>query len=254
MSDDTSGAGERVISVTRQRRNDARLRPLHQDIQDVLVELGLQPGDPVPSEATLVELLGVSRGSLREALKSLQALEIIETRHGTGMFVGRLSLSALVDGLVFHSKLGDRRNRLSTVIDLADVREILETQLIRRVAERATSADLVHFDSLLHAIQSVSGGVEQMDEADHAFHAGLYSNLGNEFVLSLLEAFWRVLRIVRPALLDNSGDRDENNRKHAAIVEALHSGDADEAESAMRKHFSGTRKWIESAGVTSASE
>ena len=247
MSKDMSTSTERSASAVLQRRSDARQRPLHEDIQDVLIELGLQPGDPVPSEITLIGMLGVSRGSLREALKSLQALEIIETRHGTGMFVARLSLSALVDGLVFHSKLADEHDGLETVTDLADVRELLETQLIRRVAKQASVDDLARFDKLLGAIKKATGGVAGLDEADRAFHAGLYANLGNGFVLNLLEAFWRVLRVVRPVLLDNSGDRKENLQKHVAIVDALRAGDADAAQTAMREHFSGTRAWIESA-------
>lgn len=247
MSKEKSNSPERPASAILQRRSDPRLRPLHEDIQDVLIELGLQTGDPIPSETTLIGMLGVSRGSLREALKSLQALEIIETRHGTGMFVARLSLSALVDGLVFHSKIADEHDGLETVTDLADVRELLETQLIRRVAHQASAEDLNRFDELLGAIKNATGGVEELDEADRAFHAGLYANLGNGFVLNLLEAFWRVLRVVRPVLLDNSGDRSENLHKHVAIVSALHAGNADAAEKAMREHFSGTRAWIESA-------
>lgn len=82
-----------------------RREALHQTVQDrikrFIIERGYRPGDPLPAEAELARALGVSRPSLREAIKALQILGVVETRHGAGTFVGRFSFSPMVDGLIF---------------------------------------------------------------------------------------------------------------------------------------------------------
>jgi DNA-binding FadR family transcriptional regulator len=216
---------------------------LRDEIKELLLERGLQPGDPVPSEVALMETLHVSRGSLREALKSLQALEIIETRHGSGMFVGRLSMSAMADGLMFHSRLGEGVDDRSTVADLADLREILESQLIRRVADSATVEQLALLDVLVERF-ALSVDQDEIDEIDHEFHRELYAGLGNMLVLRMLEAFWRVLSTVRPSLSEAATTQPMVAEKHRRIVDALRAGDADAAEKAMVEHFDGTRDWL----------
>src|SRR5690554_3018227 len=89
------------LSTTPARRSDARarLRALTNDITTLILERGLLPGDPLPTEQELMAELGVGRNSLREAIKVLQALGIIDTRHGFGMFVAEENLNALHDSL-----------------------------------------------------------------------------------------------------------------------------------------------------------
>src|SRR5699024_6014984 len=70
-------------------------------IQDLILAEGLAPGYPMPTEGALCEQLGISRSSVREAMRTLASLDIVEVRHGHGTFVGQLSLSPLVDGLRF---------------------------------------------------------------------------------------------------------------------------------------------------------
>jgi DNA-binding FadR family transcriptional regulator len=216
---------------------------LRDEIKELLLDRGLQPGDPVPSEAALMKTLNVSRGSLREALKSLQALEIIETRHGSGMFVGQLSMAAMADGLMFHSRLGEGVDDRSTAADLADVREILESQLIRRVADSVTPEQLAILDGLVERFEVVADQTE-LDVVDHEFHRELYVGLGNMLVLRMLEAFWRVLSTVRPSLSAGTTPQEAIAEKHRRIVAALRAGDPDAAEAAVVEHFIGTHDWI----------
>lgn len=230
--------------MSERTRNGGGARELREDIKQLLLDRGLRPGDAVPSEASLIEILGVSRGSLREALKSLQALEIIETRHGSGMFVGHLSLTAMADGLAFHSQLGDGQDDLSTAADLADIRGILEIQLIRRIAESITDEEIGRLDEILDRMAEVAARGDDIDDIDREFHAELYVRLGNFLVLQLLDVFWRALSAVRPSLPDPFSRPGEAVEKHRAIVDSLRERDADAAEAAMRVHFAGTRGWI----------
>lgn len=222
-------------------------RDLQGDIKQILLDRGLQPGDPMPTEAVLIDLLGVSRGSLREALKSLQAVGIIETRHGSGSYVGRLSFAAMADGLAFHSRLARQSPEISTIADLADLREILETVLIRRVASQSThdlTDDLgATVDGMDHAVRN-SKPSQEFDELDLQFHTRLYAELGNALLLQLLEAFWAALSSVRSSLPAPFDEPIDAVRKHRAIIDALAANDPDAAEAAMKDHFARTRAWI----------
>ena len=82
----------------------ARLRALQSDILELILERDLVPGDPLPTENELTAALGVGRNTLRESLKALQALGVIEIRHGFGMFVAPSNFEALTDGLTFRVK------------------------------------------------------------------------------------------------------------------------------------------------------
>lgn len=237
--------------MTETDRYRVTARDLQADIKEILLDRGLQPGDPVPTEAVLIEVLGVSRGSLREALKSLQAVGIIETRHGSGSVVGQPSFAAMADGLAFHSRLGEVSDSLSTAADLVDIREILETVLIRRVALAADDRLADDLGATVDRMaESVRGGdhSREFDQLDLEFHTRLYSELGNVLVLRLLEAFWGALRGVRGSLPDPFDEPADAVRKHRAIADAVRAGDADAAEAAMRAHFATTRAWIVSGG------
>jgi DNA-binding FadR family transcriptional regulator len=222
-------------------------RDLTQEIKQILLDAGLRPGEPMPTESSLIDLLGVSRGSLREALKSLQALGIIETRHGSGSFVGHLSLSAMVDNLAFHSQLLGSQDDFSTAADLTDIREILETTLIRRVAISVNEGVLEELEGMVDQMaQAVAGGksIDDVDGLDRSFHRLLYADLGNALVLQLLDAFWKALASVRgslPAPFEKPGDAV---KKHRAIVDSLRNGNPEAAERAMKDHFASTRRWI----------
>lgn len=217
---------------------------LREDIQQHILALGLQPGDPLPPESSLIETLGVSRGSLREGLKSLQALGIIETRHGSGTFVSHFSFEALADGLLFHTQLNGA-DSLSTIAELADIREILETQLVRRVAGALSPQQDANLDRILDDMDArASGGGDELDDLDREFHTELYAGLDRRLVMQLLEAFWRALAAARPLLPAAFMSGQEAVAKHRRIVTAVRSGDADAAAEAMRAHFEATRAWV----------
>lgn len=215
---------------------------LRDEIKQLLLDLKLRPGDAIPSETALIEMLGVSRGSLREALKSLQALGILESHHGSGTFVSSLSFETLADGMIFHTKLGGADD-LTTVAELADIREILETSLIRRVATTIKPDHLDRLDGFIAGMQE-AGNHTEFDVVDRQFHSALYSELDRRLVNQLLEAFWRALSAARTHLPQAFMSTEEAVAKHRAIVDALRAGDPDAAGHAMQDHFASTRDWV----------
>ena len=79
---------------------------LQDKIKSLIIKQNLKSGDLMPTENELIEQLGVSRSSLREAIKSLEALHILDIRHGVGTFVSESSLVPMIRGLSFHTQLG----------------------------------------------------------------------------------------------------------------------------------------------------
>ncbi|MDU1122776.1 MAG: GntR family transcriptional regulator, partial [Dermabacter sp.] len=97
-------------------------------IKDYILEHHLHPGDPLPTEAVLQEILGVSRSSVREALRTLQSLDIVSIQHGRGMSVGGLSFSPMIEAVLFRARL-NAKDDLSTLREVVEVRMALDLSL-----------------------------------------------------------------------------------------------------------------------------
>jgi DNA-binding FadR family transcriptional regulator len=201
----------------------------------------LAPGAAMPTEPQLMELLGASRNSVREAVRALQALGIVEIRHGFGTFVGRASLDVLSPSLEFRIRSGGQGG-VRALHDLVEVRELLETGLIARVAGSTTATRLSALDALVTAMRNDL-------EADRAFHSLLYETCGNELVLQLIDLFWQVYHQVEPLLGAPEDHTDDIVTHHRRIVEALRAGDPVAAQEAMRRHFRDVKERIARAAA-----
>lgn len=220
----------------------SRAAEVQEAVKEIILKRGLSAGDPLPTESELMAELGIGRNSVREALKVLEAVGIVDIRHGFGMFVGSMSLNGLVDELAFHSRmtLPEERNHLGHLIE---IREVLESGLVVRLIDQAVdAADLV---DALDAIEDMEAearvGAAISPETDRRFHDVLYRPLANPLVGQLLGAFWEVYHQLR----DDLGTPDESPadvaRKHRDIYVAVLAGDRVAAAAAMRAHFDGVR-------------
>ncbi|SDM74138.1 FadR/GntR family transcriptional regulator [Nonomuraea jiangxiensis] len=202
---------------------------LQERIIALIHERGLAPGSPMPTEVQLMDLLGASRNSVREAVRALQALGIVEIRHGHGTFVGHASLDVLTPSLAFRVRSGPGGG-IRALEDLVEVRELLETGLIGQVAQSTSAPRLAALDALVN-------GMDRDREADRAFHALLYELCGNELVLQLIGLFWDVYHEVEPTLGPPEERSAEIVVNHRRIVAALRARDAEAAREAMQLHF-----------------
>jgi DNA-binding FadR family transcriptional regulator len=208
------------------RRNGAILQ---QRIVALIHDRQLTPGAAMPTEPMLMDLLGASRNSVREAIQALQALGIVEIRHGHGTFVGSASLDVLSPSLAFRVR-SQTPSGIGALHDLVEVRELIEVGLIGQVAGTLSEARLAALDALVARMATDLA-------ADRAFHALLYESCGNDLVLQLIALFWNVYHEVE-ASLDPPEDRVADVvANHQRIVDALRGGDAAEAREAMRAHF-----------------
>ncbi|MGI5238306.1 FadR/GntR family transcriptional regulator [Dactylosporangium sp. CA-139066] len=207
-------------------------------VQDRIVELihdrELPPGAPMPTEPQLMDALGASRNSVREAIRALQALGIVEIRHGHGTFVGRASIDVLTPSLTFRVRTD---GGIRALRDLVEVRELLETGLIGSVVGTVSDARFAALDALVNGIAHDAG-------ADRAFHALLYEGCGNELVLQLIAVFWDVYHEVGDRLPPPDHQAAQTVANHRRIVDALRARDPEAAREAMRRHFGEVKERI----------
>ncbi|NEB04371.1 FadR/GntR family transcriptional regulator [Streptomyces sp. SID13726] len=209
-------------------------------VVQLILDRGLSAGAPLPTETELMQVLGVSRNSVREALKALQALDIVEIRHGYGTYVGQASLTPLVDGLTFRTLVARSDDDTRALRELLQVREVLEEGLVRRVAAGIGEAELDRLDAVVGRMAAAGTAGEPFPELDREFHELLYASLDNALVPQLLSAFWTVFRRVGGARGWTEDPSPEITvQRHRDIVGALRERDVEGAARAMSVHFRG---------------
>ena len=216
-------------------------RGLQAEIQQVvkryIIDHRFRPGDPLPGEGELARQLGISRPSLREAMKVLQTIGAIETRHGSGTYVGELSLDALADGLGFQVRLAAQHadSTPAELLDLMDLREGIETHLIRRVAGRHTARHVARMRELNATIATVSERSEEYRDLDAELHMLFYEPLGSRVKSEFVHVFWKVSNYALSASASTCETSVASD--HAAIIDALADADRDAAVAAISRHL-----------------
>ncbi|GAA3523833.1 FadR/GntR family transcriptional regulator [Amycolatopsis ultiminotia] len=208
-------------------------------IIDLIVERRLPPGAPMPTELSLAEAIGVSRNSIREAVKALQALGIVEIRHGYGTFVGSAGSEALQTWLLFRTRTRGTTDA-GRLRDLLEVREMLETELTRRVARDHRPELIGRLEACVARMRRKGPDVAV---ADREFHDLICAEAGFDLARELTGLFWDVYRAAEtelggPAAASVAGTA----KRHQAIVDALVRRDEDAAEAAVHRHFDEVRK------------
>ncbi len=224
------------MDVVRRRRTTAA-EDAQQAIQDYLLEHRLRPGDPVPTEAELCERLGVSRSSVREAIRTLSALDIVDVRHGTGTFVGDLSLEPLVAGLTFRGVLspGPDHGGLREVVE---IRTALDLGIAEPVVAALSGTTNRELHDLVDQMVALSAGGDSFAEQDRTFHRALLAVLPNLLLGQMVEALWEVHTRVLPRLgVPTPRDIAETAAAHGQMLEAAERGDVSGYRDAVRAHY-----------------
>lgn len=201
-------------------------------IRVLMLDGTFPPGEPLPSERHLAERFGVSRGSIRDALRTLETIGLLETRHGQGTFPHELSVDRLVAPLAsvmaYRSDLQD---------ELLDVRRMFEPAVARAAALRATDEDLADLQRLLDAQrQKLKTGQSAIVE-DTAFHAILARSTRNRVVMSIMATLNDLLVESRTHSLEQKGRPARSIDGHEAVVAALRRKDPEGASQAMYNHI-----------------
>lgn len=209
-------------------------------IRSMIISGELAPGDRLPPEAQLSERLGLSRNSLREAVKALALIRVLDVRQGDGTFVTSLAPSTLVDALSFIIDL----HQDGSIVDLLGVRRILEAEATHMAALRLTSEEIDQLSALAESVNEQSS-VEDLVAADMEFHRTINSACGNDYLAATLEGISGATtraRIWRGVTESNALER--TLEEHRAIVDAIRERRPDLARSWATVHVSGVEMWV----------
>jgi DNA-binding FadR family transcriptional regulator len=226
--------------ITEPLRTETIYRAAQERIKQYIVAHDLKPGDAIPTETTLARDLGISRNSLREALKALATSGVVETRHGLGTYVGQASLAPLIDGMAF-SLVQNIGRDTRTLREMLQLREILELELVRRVTGVHTADQLARLESCVSRMEADAMCGIMDPHVDRTFHDALYEPLANHVVTLILHAFWDVQEGVASQLPEGPPIAPTNARWHRDILDAVRRGNTAAAAVAMRAQFTGVR-------------
>lgn len=212
-------------------------------IKDMILAGELKPGDRLPPEKELSEALGLSRSSLREAVKALEIIHVLDVRRGDGTYVTSLKPEVLLGAMSFMADI----HQDASVLELFAVRRILEPAAAAMACGRVTPADVARLRSLLAEV-AAGTSVDDLVAHDLIFHRSVCELAGNAYLTSLLDTLsGSTLRARVWRGLTEEGSVERTLTEHRGIVDALESGDAELVSSRVTVHVSGVAAWLQRA-------
>jgi GntR family transcriptional repressor for pyruvate dehydrogenase complex len=215
-------------------------------IKEMIIIGLLAPGSRLPREEDLALQLGLSRSSLREAVRALTAMRILVSRQGDGTYVSSLEPQLLLEALSFVSDVSHGDG----AAQLLQVRRLLEPPATGLAAQLITDQDLVALRAIL-ARSVAADSIETFIEWDVAFHRTIVEAVGNPVLSMLLDTLstrTQRVRIVRGTHLATA--LEAVHREHETILRALENRDAQLAASAAMLHVSAVEQWLQAAAST----
>jgi DNA-binding FadR family transcriptional regulator len=211
-------------------------------VKRYILDHGLSAGDPLPSETQLAQELGVGRGSVREAIKALQSLGIVEVRRGNGLFVRPYTFDPILETLSYGMRFDT-----TTLAELAQIRVLLERAAIEDAVRQMGAADLGRLEGLMDVWEQRVQTEGPVSDIDEQFHRVLYGTLNNQTLMKLLEVFWIAFENLDNPVIQDARPAEHDFENHRAILDAVKARDADLARQLMMRHFSNLQERIRRA-------
>lgn len=225
---------------------------LHVSVQESLRayidDNSLQAGAPLPPEGDLALQLGVSRNSVREGIKALESVGVLESRRGVGVFVKAFSFEPLLENLAYG--LGGALKQIEEVIV---IRRTLEVGLIDKTLEAIGPDDIRELREVLEKMRIHAERNEAFVEEDKLFHTLLFRCQKNETLVRLIEVFWMAFYKASNFVNLENTDPMQTWRDHKAIVDAVEAGNLEDARGHLDRHYEGIARVIEYNKISSAS-
>ena len=207
-----------------------------EQFKDLLKSGEIKPGDELPPERDLAELLGVSRPPLREALKVLQVMGFIEIRPRSKIIVKSLTKESLEDPLSLLIE-----DDLDKVFELLDIRQAMEGWAAYKAAKTATKEDIERLQIILGRDQENLMNNRDDAKADADFHFAMALAAHNTMLSHLMDfcyhLLWNTQRLAREKIFKKEENRKLIVENHLRIFEAIKDGDADRASEEARSHI-----------------
>jgi len=199
----------------------------------------LRPGDKLPSERELAETLAVSRSSIRDAIRSLELMGMVEPRQGAGTIVREITASSIANPLANALK---RKEELMG--ELLDFRRILEPPLAARAATHASPEEMAEMQDILDRQEAKLRKGESTIAEDSEFHYAVAMASGNSVVLKVLDILMDLLRETRERSLQVEGRPQKSLTSHRRILTAIKRHDPEAAKTAMRRHIEDVEEMV----------
>jgi GntR family transcriptional repressor for pyruvate dehydrogenase complex len=209
-------------------------------IKEMIISGEFGPGDRLPPEKELSEALGLSRSSMREAIKALEVIRVLDVRRGDGTYVTSLEPRLLLEAMSFVVDL----HADSSILEFFAVRRILEPAAVALAAARMSDATLADLRAQLDSVDT-STTVDELIEHDLAFHSAIVAEAGNAYLASLIESLSsHTVRARMWRALTQRNAVDRTLAEHRAILDAIERGDAELAQALTTVHISGVEQWL----------
>jgi len=204
-------------------------------IMDRITSGQLKPGQRLPSQRELAQALSVGRSSVREAINALAVMGYLQVKHGQGTFIS-LNLPDADDAV---KKLGSALEA-GSLMDLMEVRQLLECKSAALAAERADQQQIERLEATLEAMENATGDYQGFLEADLAFHSALAEASGNSIICEMMKLITG--KVSRQHARLRTGRLSSEYRRlsivtAANVVAAIAAGDARQARAQMAKHL-----------------
>ncbi|KUL52848.1 FadR/GntR family transcriptional regulator [Streptomyces sp. NRRL S-1521] len=211
-----------------------------EQIKALIGEGRLEPGQRLPTERELAAQLGISRSSMREAIRALTVMGVLEARHGSGIYVTQLEAEDLLEtfGVVADFSRGPR------LVELLEVRRVLESTATALAAARVTADQLADVEKHLAAMNATDDP-EEILAHDLAFHRTIALAAGNDTMAAILEGLSS--RTFRARVWRGYQEEDafeRTRREHARIHRALVARDPEAARAAAAAHVGEVEAWL----------
>lgn len=213
-----------------------------EQIRDVIKRHGLRPGQRLPAERELVRLLGMSRTSIREALRTLEALGVVEVSPGRGTFL-RAEAQGGLRPQGWEEYLARQRDR---VLDILEVREVLDARAAALAARRASPDEISALEDLLREMGKAvqANDVDSLVDIDIRFHSLIARVSRNVVLAELASSILHALRDDREATFRLPGRPMRSLQEHRAVLDAIRRGEAGAAERQMRHHVRQVKRHV----------
>lgn len=203
-------------------------------ILDLIRKGKLNKGDQLPTEREMTETFRVSRTTVREAIRCLESMRLVESRQGDGTYVLASGENAHIQSLsaaLFHER-DDLR-------DIFYIRKIIEPSIAQLAAEYATLDEIKELEAIVQEQEENLAAGKNTAKADTAFHMALARVAKNRVLGRLVHALMDLLAESRKEALQNQLRAEESLRGHQLILAAIRMGDCAGARESMRRHLSG---------------
>lgn len=206
-------------------------------IRTYILRERLHPGDPLPTETMLCEATGASRSSIREAVRKLEALNIVTVQHGKGTFVGDLSLDPMVETLAFRSLVSVGKN-FEDLQGVVQMRRFLDLGCADDIVASLRGTEQPELAGLARQMSEAAGRNETFLDEDIAFHTGMMTMLHNTVAEELVRCLWLVHMAVLPQLgLSVASELTATAEAHERMLTTALAGDVDGYRRAVIDHY-----------------